>query len=74
MFNVAVSYSRISVVDDLSHKIGEEDSLRYDGEPGQKVAGTQTKQLRWHLQHGEPQQPNSGLNLTGQNTINKNNL
>lgn len=52
------------MVDDLSHEVGEEDGLCDDGEPCQKVAGTQTQQLRWHLQHGEPQQPYGGLNLT----------
>lgn len=51
------------MVDDLSHEVGEEDSLSNDGEPGEQVTGTQSQQLRGHLQHGEPQQPHGGLNL-----------
>lgn len=51
------------MVDDLSHEVREEDSLSDDGEPGEQVTGTQSQQLRRHLQHGEPQQPHGGLNL-----------
>lgn len=51
------------MVDDLSHEVGEEDSLGNDGEPGEQVTDAQTQQLRRHLQHGEPQQPHGGFNL-----------
>lgn len=51
------------MVDDLSHEVGEEDGLSDDGEPGEQVTGAQSQQLRRHLQHGEPQQPHSGLDL-----------
>lgn len=51
------------MVDDLSHEVSEENSLSNDGEPGEQVTGAQTQQLRGHLQHGEPQQPNGGLDL-----------
>lgn len=57
------TYGWISVVDDLSHEVSEEDGLSDDGEPGEQVTGTQSQQLRRHLQHGEPQQPHGGLNL-----------
>lgn len=53
----------VAVVDDLSHKVGEEDGLGDDGEPGEQVAGAQPQQLRGHLQHGEPQQSHGGLDL-----------
>lgn len=51
------------MVDNLSHEVSEEDSLSNDGEPGKQMTGTQSQQLWGHLQHGEPQQPHSGLNL-----------
>lgn len=47
-------YSRISMVDDLSHEVSEEDGFGDDGEPGEQVAGAQPQKLRRHLQHGEP--------------------
>lgn len=52
------------MVDDLSHEVGEEDGLGDDGEPGEQVTGTQSEQLWRHLQHGQPQEPHGGLNLT----------
>lgn len=55
----------VSVVDDLSHEVGEEDGLGDDGEPGEQVASAQPQQLRRHLEHGEPQQPHGGLGLGG---------
>lgn len=54
----------VSVVDDLSHEVGEEDGLGDDGEPGEQVTDAQPQQLRGHLQHGEPQQPHGGLGLS----------
>lgn len=51
------------MVDDLSHEVSEEDGLSDDGEPGEQVTDTQSQQLRGHLQHGEPKQLNSCLNL-----------
>lgn len=57
------TYGWISVVDDLSHEVSEEDGLSDDGEPRKQMTGTQSQQLRRHLQHGEPQQPHSSLNL-----------
>lgn len=54
----------VSVVDDLSHEVGEEDGLGDDGEPGEQVTDAQPQQLRRHLQHGEPQQPHGGLGLS----------
>lgn len=38
-------YNRISVVDDLAHKIGEEDGLGDDGKPSEQVTDAQTQQL-----------------------------
>lgn len=54
----------VSVVDDLSHEVGEEDGLGDDGEPGEQVTDAQPQQLRGHLQHGEPQQAHGGLGLS----------
>lgn len=51
------------MVDDLAHEIREEDGLGDDGEPREQVADAQTQQLGWHLEHGEPQQPDGGLHL-----------
>lgn len=51
------------MVDDLSHEVSEEDGLSNDGEPGEQVTDTQSQQLRGHLQHGQPQQLYSRLNL-----------
>lgn len=46
-----VPHRGVSVVDDLSHEVGEEDGLGDDGEPGEQVAGAQPQQLRGHFQH-----------------------
>lgn len=64
LFVCCSSYCRISLVDDLSHEVSEEEGLGDDGEPGEQMAGAQAQQLWRHLQHGEPQQPHRGLNLS----------
>ncbi len=43
LFVLRVSYGRISMVDDLSHEVCEEDGLSNYGEPGEQVTRTQSQ-------------------------------